>query len=117
MLDLDAFFYVKFFLLSTCQERFQDVSIALDFLDQDLQVFHALAKKSSTRELTCTQDTWYCSIYIHSQVQYYRNIDICRPTCNIMYLKEILVSGTQYVSSLFENQFIRYGAEMRKKRK
>jgi hypothetical protein len=27
----------------------QDLSISHDFLDQDSQVFHALAKKSSTR--------------------------------------------------------------------
>lgn len=52
MFDLDAFFYMKFFLISTCQERFQDVSIALDILDQDSQVFHVLAKKSSTRAQT-----------------------------------------------------------------
>jgi hypothetical protein len=31
------------------------VHIALDFLDQDTQVFHALAKKSSTRVLTSTK--------------------------------------------------------------
>ena len=50
MFDVDAFFYIKFFLLSACQERFQDVSIALEFLDQDTQVLHALAKKSSPRD-------------------------------------------------------------------
>jgi hypothetical protein len=49
MLDLNAFFHIKFLLLSACQEIFQDVSIVLDFLDQDTQVLHALAKKSSTR--------------------------------------------------------------------
>ena len=52
MFDVDAFFYIKFFLLSACQERFQDVSIALEFLDQDTQVLHALAKKSSPRAVT-----------------------------------------------------------------
>jgi hypothetical protein len=30
----------------------QDLSISHDFLDQDSQVFHALAKKSSTRDTT-----------------------------------------------------------------
>ncbi len=33
----------------TPQVLSQDLSISHDFLDQDSQVFHALAKKSSTR--------------------------------------------------------------------
>ena len=45
MFDLNEFFYIKFLLLSACQDRFQDASIALDFLNRDTQVFYAVAKK------------------------------------------------------------------------
>jgi len=65
MFDVDAFFYIKFFLLSACQERFQDVFIALDFLDQDTQVLHALAKKSSPRDaLTNFQSISLCVFFM-----------------------------------------------------
>jgi hypothetical protein len=36
----------------------QDLSISHDYLDQDSQVLHALAKKSSTREI---KQTKFCS--------------------------------------------------------
>ncbi len=40
---------MKLFLLSTGQEKFQDMSIALDILGQETQESHALEQRISTR--------------------------------------------------------------------